>query len=710
MRIVFFGDSLSKCGGPGARVSDVLARSFPDHEFINRATDGRTLDEARELLQKEALDLQPDLLVLQFGANDWWRDNRPYQQWAADLDYMLEKSKRHGVRCLVLGVFGKWRDPLTGKLCAKTWAADERSEAFSALEEQAANKHGAYYVSNHQSSIINDRCCWNDRNHPNELGNRRIAADLETVFSRILGQKPVPGPTARIENLRDFWEEAVKYAPKKTAAVCGERMLTFAEADLLTKALGAGISRLCQVPNPKIAVCLPNCLEYFLLYWATMKIGGIIVPINPWLKKDSLEAIYANVRPNLLVAKNPIESKEALLAKEKFPALPLVYLDEQKGAQSFQSLHDHNGYCPRPDISAATPAIIMHTSGTTAAPKGAVMLHGDLIFNCMTTIKAHDFTHDDVHLLINPMFHCTALYSSLPVAAWQKTPLVISAEPQAEELLELIAKHQITSLLTVPTVLQRIVSLPDKEKYNLQSLRVVGYAGSFMPVKIVRELQKLVPQTRLHNFFGLTETISATHLLPAEAVRKRPDSIGQLLPFVSAIIINEQKQECTADEVGELLFARDNVISGYWNKPGLLEESMIELRGRSWFRTGDLASRDEEGYFFIKGRKKDMIIVGGENVFAVEVETCLLALPGIHEAAVVGIPASGLRAALGELIKAFIVLEKGATLGETDIRRHCHKNLPSYKIPHHFEFLNALPRNQAGKIQKEELKKHKTAP
>ncbi|MDD3694957.1 MAG: AMP-binding protein [Lentisphaeria bacterium] len=703
MKIVFFGDSLSKCGGPGARVSDLLATRFPAHDFINRAVDGCTLEEARQLLQKEALDLQPELLVLQFGANDWWRAQRPYQQWAADLDHMLERACRTGAKCLVLGVFGKWRDPLTGKMCTKIRAADERSEAFSALEEQIAAKHGAYYVSNHQSSIINDRCCWSDRNHPNELGNRRIAADLLDLFSQILGQAPGPGPSARIENLRDFWDEAVAFAPQKPAALCGERRLSFAEADQLAEALGAGISRLCQIPNPKLAVCLPNCLEYFLLYWAMMKIGGIIVPINPWLKRDSLEEIYANVRPNLLVVKSSAEAREALLAKERFPSLPLVFLDEKSGPQSFQSLYEPGGYCPRPQISAATPAIIMHTSGTTAAPKGALMLHGDLVFNCMTTIKAQNFKPDDVHLLINPMFHCTALYSSLPVGAWQKAPLVISAATQAEELLGLVEKHRISTLLSVPTVLQRIVALPNKEKYNLQSLRVVGYAGSSMPVKTLRALQKLLPQAELHNFFGLTETISATHLLPGEAVEERPDSIGQLLPFVSALIVNEQMQECAADEVGELLFARENVISGYWNKPGLLEESLLELRGRSWFRTGDLASRDEDGYFFIKGRKKDMIIVGGENVFAVEVETCLLALPEIREAAVIGIPASGLREALGELIKAYIVLEPEAQLSETDIRRHCHKNLPSYKIPHQFEFLPALPRNPAGKIQKDLL-------
>lgn len=703
MKIICYGDSLTSCGGEGGRFSDILQERFPGHEFINKGMEGWTYADARLHLQEEVLDLQPDLVLLEFGSNDWWRGSRPYQSWGADLDVMLGKIRQAGIQAVVLGVFGYWPDPLTGKLKAKTYGADERSEAFALLEEQIARRHQCPYIPNHQAYILNDRCCWTDRNQPNELGNRRIADYIEPILEKMLESQALPRRKRRMRTIRDFWEEAVEIAPQKLAVVCGEQRLTFAEADLQARALAAGLARLCCNPNPRIAVCLPNCLEYFLTYWAVMKIGGIIVPISPWLKSDSLQAIFATVLPDLLIVQNKQDDHEALSAAAFFPHLPVVYLDEKEGRHTFNRLLLWNRPCPHPDISGATPAIIMHTSGTTSAPKGAVMLHGDLVFNAMTTIKAQNFTGQDIHLLVNPMFHCTALYSSLPVGAWQKTPLVITNDTQPESLLALIEKEKISTFLTVPTVLQRITALPDLSAYKLGSLRVVGYAGSFMPVKTVRSLQKLFPDVELHNFFGLTETISATHVLSGEATLEHPDSIGQLLPFVSAMIVNDHGEECAPCEIGELLFARENVISTYWNKPKLLQESLVEYHGRTWFRTGDLACRDEEGFFFIKGRKKDMIIVGGENVFSVEVETVLMALPEVREAAVKGIPASGVREALGELIKAYIVPEEGSKLTEADLRRHCHRNLPSFKIPHVIQFLTSLPRNPAGKILKNEL-------
>ena len=266
--------------------------------------------------------------------------------------------------------------------------------------------------------------------------------------------------------------------------------------------------------------------------------------------------------------------------------------------------------------------------------------------------------------------------------------------------LKLIQAEKITTFLTVPTILQRIVTFPALDDYDLSSLRVIGYAGSFMPVKTVRMLQAKFPQANLHNFFGLTETISATHVLDGKDSLERPDSIGKPLPFVRPLIVDENLKECAPGEVGELLFARKNVIQGYWGKPGKLEESLIDINGETFFRTGDLACNDSEGFAFIKGRKKDMIIVGGENVFAAEVEAAIMLLDSVKEAAVKGVPATGIRESLGELIKAYVVPEPGVKLTEADIRRHCFKTLPSYKIPHIVQFMDALPRNPAGKIQK----------
>ncbi|NLF17510.1 MAG: AMP-binding protein [Lentisphaerae bacterium] len=701
MRVVCFGDSLTSCGGPGGRYSDILQDRFPGHEIINRGVGGETFIDARARLAADVLALRPDAVVIAFGANDWWRDERPPEAWAADLAAVVEAVQSQGARAIVAGVFGPLCRP-DGTIVEKTYGADARSRHYRDLEAAVAAAHGCPYVPNLQRCIVGDRTCWRDRNHPNEHGNRAVANELEPHLEAILGQKALPVRRRAMLTTRDMWDEAVALAGDRLAAVCGQRRLTYAAADEAVRALAAGLRERTGQDRPKVAVFLPNSLEYFLVYWAVVRLGGIIVPLNTWLRPDSLEAIFETVAPDLLVVGSTAD--EAVLAcARRRPDLPVVATADTGGAlPAFASLLKHGAALTATPLAGDDPSIIMHTSGTTAAPKGAVMRHSDLVFNVMTTINAQGFTPDDVHLLVNPMFHCTALYSSLPAAALQKTPVVITADTTPNGLLRLIAEEGITTFLTVPSILQRITALPDLTPGAIGSLRVIGYAGSFMPVKTVRELQRLFPGVELHNFFGLTETISATHCLNGDESYERPDSIGRLLPFVEALVVDEDHRPVPPGTVGELLFARDNVIQGYWNRPGKLEESLLEVDGRRWFNTGDLAMVDEEGFFFIKGRKKDMIIVGGENVFAAEVEAALMACEKVKEAAVKGIPATGIRESLGEMIKAYVV-RADPTLTEIELRRHCHKALPSYKIPHVIEFLAALPRNPAGKVVKDDL-------
>ncbi|MDD4097133.1 MAG: AMP-binding protein [Lentisphaeria bacterium] len=703
MNIICFGDSLTSCGGPGGRYSDLLQELFPRHAFLNRGIGGQTWVDAMERLDRDVLAEHPDIVLLEYGANDWWRQERPPQAWAADLEQAVTRVQAAGAIAVILGVFGPRRNGATGQLQDKSCAFDDRARQYRELEADIARRRGCDYLPNIQQDILDDRCCWRDRNHPNELGNRSVAELVAPVLEKYIGKAARPARPFRPRTLLDFWREAVALAPDRPAAICGATTLTYRQAQQRCAKLAAGLRAAAGADRPKVAVGLPNCLEYYLVYWALVELGGIIVPINPWLKEDSLDAILDTVQPDLLIVQGRAD-RDILASAGRHPGLPIYALAPEAGLLDFASLEQTGA--PTAKATPATEddaAIIMHTSGTTAAPKGAVMRHGDLIFNVVATINAQGFQPDDTHLLVNPMFHCTALYSSLPAAAYQKTPIVITADTQAGALLRLIQTHRITTFLTVPAILQRVVALPDLGRYDVSSLRVIGYAGSFMPVKTVRQLQAAFPEVALHNFFGLTETISATHVLHGDAFLDRPDSIGRPLPFVTARIVADNGRECGADEVGELLFARENVISGYWGQPERLQEALLELNGRTWFRTGDLASRDSDGFFFIKGRKKDMIIVGGENVFAAEVEAAIMLLADVKEVAVKGIPATGVRESLGELIKAYVVPEPGATLTEADLRRHCHKSLPSYKIPHVVQFLDALPRNPAGKVVKTDL-------
>jgi acyl-CoA synthetase (AMP-forming)/AMP-acid ligase II len=325
-----------------------------------------------------------------------------------------------------------------------------------------------------------------------------------------------------------------------------------------------------------------------------------------------------------------------------------------------------------------------------------MMRHGDLLFNNKLAIYAHSLRHEDVHLLVLPMFHATALYSLLPTSALLGSTIVLAPRTDIRYLVELVQEHRISTFFGVPTLFHFLTMMKDLDKYDLSSLRVLAYAGSPMPPVTIKRLREKFPKVMLHNFFGLTETISMTHVLPSKDADTKPESIGKLLPHVCQRILDEEGNEVPPGQVGRLYFHRSNVISGYWKEPDRLPQSM---KG-DWFDTGDLAMVDEDGFVFLKGRSKDMIIVGGENVYALEVENCIMTLEKVREAAVIGVPATGVRAYLGELVKAIVVPHENVELTAADIKKHCMERLASYKVPQFIDFRKELPRNPSGKVLK----------
>jgi acyl-CoA synthetase (AMP-forming)/AMP-acid ligase II/lysophospholipase L1-like esterase len=676
-RIVAFGDSLTACGGENGRFGDILADRFPGHDFIIEGFPGETLGNARGRVGTCVLEHEPDVLLLEFGANDWWQARRPPRAWAEDLETIVRRVRETGVELVFLGLFGH--------------SDDERACEFRTLSDDILRRYDCHSIADIQQEIRGDRHCWGDPNHPNEYGNRRVADAIQPLLETLLDTKALPVRTPQLFTLRDILHEAAALAPDKAAVFAGDETLTWSELAGSAARLAAAFQTRGGALRPRVAVFLPNCLEYMLIYWAVADVGGEIVPLNTFLRADAMAGIFNDLAPDLAITGS---ERDGVAKSAKCPVFTI-------DSEEWQAMLAHEPSPERVPIAPDDDAIIMHTSGTTSVPKGAVMRHSDLRFNIMAAINAHGFVPSDVHLVVNPMFHCTALYSSLPAAAYQKSPVVITADTTPGGLLDLVARHRISTFLSVPTICQRIVEFPELTECDTSSLRLMAYAGSPMPPAVVCELRRRLPQLSLHNFFGLTETTSMTHVLRTREADTRPDSIGRLLPFVHAEIVDDDLRARETGETGELLFARENVISHYHNAAEKLAAAIVERDGREWFRTGDLAAVDAEGFFFIKGRKKDMIIVGGENVYAAEVEAVIGELDGVREVAAIGVPATGVRAVLGELIHVFVVSEG---LVERDIKRHCHHRLASYKIPHIVSFLAALPRNPAGKVQKNTLK------
>jgi len=502
-----------------------------------------------------------------------------------------------------------------------------------------------------------------------------------------------------LDSLAQLWANAVWQWPHKTAAIWHGESYSYARLDdLIGRAAGALSERLSVAKGDRVAVVLPNCLEYLIIYWAMLRIGAVIAPVNTRLRAGELRFVLENLDP-VVLCWHPETQQSVTEAMGGELPWQVIGLEGAAGT-AFDALASHPHMVTEPASAVPDDLVqILHTSGTTGQPKGAMMTQETMLFNLRQAILAHSFRHDDIHLLAIPTFSPTACYSLLPSTAYLGGTLCIAPGPDIPELVKLIQRHRCTTFIGVPTLFHLFTSWPGLVEADLSSLRLIAYSGSPMPARTIKRLRELVPQAALHNFFGLTETISITHVLPSQYALERADSIGKLLPEVYAKVVSENGEELPRGEVGTLLIHRDNIIPGYWNQPGRLEEA---IEG-DWFNTGDLAYVDEQGFFYLQGREKDMIIVAGQNVYALEVERVILEHDGVQEVAVVGVPATGARAALGELVKAVVVPQPDVELGELDIKRHCSDRLPSYKVPQIVEFCAELSKNAAGKVLKGKL-------
>ncbi|MFO8082659.1 MAG: class I adenylate-forming enzyme family protein [Armatimonadota bacterium] len=504
-------------------------------------------------------------------------------------------------------------------------------------------------------------------------------------------------------NIVQYWRTTVSRFPNKPAAIFDGRAYTWAEADRLTASMAESLrdSFGLDAADP-VAIAMPNCIEFFLAYWAVMRAGGVVAAINCRLGEEEMAHCLGGIGARVLITHGRVQEQvEAGLRDADDIERIIVAEPESERSASFDSLISAE---PSRNFEDADPrgddlGVIAYTSGTTGKPKGAMMRHRDLLFNVKNCLLAHSFRHEDVHMLALPMFHCTALYSLLPSAAYLGSTLAIAPRPDRDELLALIESAGVTTFLGPPTLFAMLSQGDHLARCDSSTLRLIAYAGSPMHPDTIRRLRKLLPHVALRNFFGLTETTSVTHVLPAGEALSHADSVGKPLPEVRAIVADEQDNELPAGETGELLIHRDNVIPGYWRQPNRLAENM---RG-NWFHTGDLAHYDEDGHLYVHGREKDVIIVSGENVIAGEVEEVIAAVEGVREVAVVGVEATGIRAYLGELVKAVVVCEDGAEIGEREIKRACMEALASYQVPQIIEFRDSLPRNAAGKVLKREL-------
>jgi fatty-acyl-CoA synthase len=461
----------------------------------------------------------------------------------------------------------------------------------------------------------------------------------------------------------DRWiRDRAALTPSRVAIDYLGREVSYAELDARSDELARSLSH-----GDRVATLTGNTPEHVALLYACAKAGAVLAPFSWRLSAPELAYLLDDADPSLFL----VEDEYAGLAEE---ALGLASVDPAREASGA------GGTPSTPD--PGDPLLLIYTSGTTGRPKGALLTHA----NCFWTNLGFDLStgvhNDDVVLQVLPQFHCGG-WNVHPLLAWWKgARVVLERSFDAGRCLALIEEKRVTTMMGVPAVYQFMAEQEGFAAADLSSLERVVVGGAPMPVALLERWS--ARGVDIVQGYGLTEAAPNVLCLPPEEARRKAGYAGKPYPYVEVRLSDEE----------ELLVRGPNVFAGYWRNPEATEAAFLD----GWLRTGDLAERDGEGFYRIKGRVKDMVISGGENVYPAEIEQVLAAHPAVVEAAVVGVPDER----WGEVCAAFVVLRR--ELEEGELEAFCRERLARFKVPKSFHVVDELPRNSLGKVVKADLK------
>jgi fatty-acyl-CoA synthase len=481
--------------------------------------------------------------------------------------------------------------------------------------------------------------------------------------------------------------------PTDTAVEFADRTWTYAELDDGVTAVARELGRLGAKKGDRVAAYGKNSDTYLLLYLGCARAGIIHVPVNYQLKNDELEYILDNAGAGIVFADGDLmDAVTATPTGSAAQVLDLTSLVPIATAEAVPPAGDGEFSVDDTDV-----AQLLYTSGTTSAPKGAVMTHRALLHEYISALLVLDFAATDraVHAL--PLYHSAQMHVFLlPLLSIGAHNIIVPA-PVPEELLALFEERQINSFFAAPTVWVALANSPDLETRNLDSLRKAYYGASIMPGPILERLRARLPELGFYNCFGQSELGPLCAVLRPEDHDAHPGSAGKPVMFVETRVVGGDGSDVGPNEEGEMLYRSPQLCEGYWDRP----DATAEAFEADWFHSGDLVKVDDDGFIEVVDRVKDVINTGGVLVASRQVEDTIFELPQVAEVAVVGVA----DAKWIEAISAFVVLKPDQEPPSAeDVIAHVKNRLAGFKVPKRVEFVEELPKNSAGKILKRSLR------
>jgi long-chain acyl-CoA synthetase len=489
----------------------------------------------------------------------------------------------------------------------------------------------------------------------------------------------------------------------RAAVIFQDHTITYAQLDALIESTANALAARSILKGDRVCMMLPNIPHFILAYYAILRLGAVVVPINVLYKAEEISYIARDSGGRIFI------THEAFLphvrkAAEDMPAVEeLIVVAPERPDDNATWWHLNppllpGAVAPRTpvQVSPTDLAVICYTSGTTGRSKGAMLTHRNLIANCeqVAAIERHRFSTEDRMLLVLPLFHIYAMNVGLNGMMRIGGTIVLMVRFEPAAVVEAIQSYKCTIFLGAPPIYVAWVNMPNLSHYDLSSLRIANSGAAALPGHILAQFQQSTG-VEISEGYGLTETSPVSHSNSA-GPRVKPGTVGPTIPGVEARVVDENDQDVAAGMEGEIIIRGENVMVGYWGNAAATAEA---LRG-GWFHTGDIGTLDQDGYYTIVDRKKDMINAGGFKVWPREVEEVLYRHPAVREAAVVAMPDQY----AGERPIAYVALREGQTTTADELIDFCKESLATFKAPSRIEFRDDLPKLPTGKILRRDLR------